>query len=201
MYLLPTASSMKGLPSWYGVMTSAAQWGDRPIREGRPWALDNGVFTGAFDEAAFLQALDAKREHQGSCLFVAAPDVLGDAASTLDAWREWRPLIEGKGYRAAFVLQDGMTPSTLPEDATAVFLGGSTGWKMSDDALDLLAGAKATGAWVHVGRVNSQRRIRRFTLAGANSCDGTYVRFAGVRRTVAALDLALAEEPLWRGAV
>lgn len=33
--------------------------------------------------------------------------------------------------------------------------------------------ARSKGAWCHIGRVNSVRRIRKCALAGASSFDGT----------------------------
>ena len=50
-------------------------------------------------------------------------------------------------------------------------------------ALMLLAQAGALGYWgVQVGRVNSARRVQACVALGADSCDGTSLRFTGVER-------------------
>lgn len=41
----------------------------------------------------------------------------------------------------------------------ALFLGGSTAWKLSPHAKALAAEAKARAKWLHMGRVNSNRRL------------------------------------------
>ena len=47
----------------------------------------------------------------------------------------------------------------------------------------LLAQAGALGYWgVQVGRVNSARRVQACVALGADSCDGTSLRFTGVER-------------------
>lgn len=53
-----------------------------------------------------------------------------------------------------------------------VFVGGSTDWKLAT-LYDWAALAQSRGAWCHVGRVNSVRRIRLCHLAGVDSFDGT----------------------------
>jgi hypothetical protein len=53
-----------------------------------------------------------------------------------------------------------------------LFVGGSTAWKWANVAA-LGEIARRTGAYLHVGRVNSQRRIGACIDAGAHSCDGT----------------------------
>jgi hypothetical protein len=61
------------------------------------------------------------------CLFVTAPDVVGDAASTLARWPFWSRLIRGLGHAPAFVAQDGITPARVPwAELGALFIGGST---------------------------------------------------------------------------
>jgi hypothetical protein len=44
---------------------------------------------------------------------------------------------------------------------------------MSENAEAVIRRAQALGKWVHVGRVNTIRRIRRFQRMGVDSVDGT----------------------------
>ncbi len=114
--------------------------------------------------------------------FVAAPDAVmqtpdgprGDWSGTLWLWRCWRPALLARRLPAAIVLQDGATPDTVPwDDVAAVFVGGSTRWKLSRAAELLVRLARARGKWAHVGRVNTFRRLARVEAMGADSFDGT----------------------------
>lgn len=142
------------------------------------WAADNGCFTHPerFDLERYLGWLAARPPH--TCLFATAPDVVGDAKATLERSAPVLPRLRALGYRAALVAQDGLEALPVPWDSFDVlFIGGSTAWKLSDAALELVREAKRRGKWVHVGRVNSYRRLRLFTDAGADSADGTFLAF------------------------
>lgn len=142
------------------------------------WAMDNGAFSG-FDEGAYIRMIEAYHPYHADhgyhgCLFVTAPDVVGDAACTLARWPFWSRLIRGLGLPPAFVAQDGLTPDRVPWDEMAtLFIGGSTAYKESADARTLCGLAKALGIWVHWGRVNGKRRYELAQMAGADSIDGT----------------------------
>ena len=56
----------------------------------------------------------------------------------------------------------------MPSDAVALFIGGTTEWKMSDEARRLM-----DGRWTHMGRVNSFRRLQLAKSWGVDSVDGT----------------------------
>jgi hypothetical protein len=143
----------------------------KPAVEGIPWAADNDAFNG-FDERRFRSMLAALEGVEG-CLFVSAPDVVGDYRSTRDLYVEWAPIITGHGLPVAYVLQDGEDGSTVPEDCAAVFIGGTTGYKMGDRAASAAHAAKADGKWLHMGRVNTMPRIRYAHSLGVDSIDGT----------------------------
>jgi hypothetical protein len=100
---------------------------------------------------------------------------LGDADATLERFRDWHIWL--CHLPLAFVLQDGSErPGRIPWDAPslrAVFLGGSTEWKLGPAAASLIAEAKRRGKWVHAGRVNSLKRIHYFKSLGVDSIDGT----------------------------
>jgi hypothetical protein len=139
---------------------------------GWTWAADNGAFTG-FDETRYLRMLDRLIDVPG-CRFVACPDVVADAASTLGLLEEWAPRLRADGWPVALVAQDGLTVDDTPwEEIDALFIGGSTGWKLGPSARDLVAAARSHGKWAHVGRVNTPGRIRYCASIGADSIDGT----------------------------
>lgn len=145
--------------------------GNTPFQR-RPWAADNGAFTG-FDAEAFLVMLERL---QGTrwCLFVAAPDVVGDAEKTLAKFKRWAIVIRAFGFPVALVAQDGLTIDATPWlEIDALFLGGTTAWKLGPEAEALARYAKANRKWVHMGRVNTLRRIRHAQRIGCDSFDGT----------------------------
>src|SRR5215471_7148533 len=144
------------------------------------WAMDNGAYSG-FDAAAFVRMLERFYGRLG-CRFVTAPDAVADAHQTLAQWPFWSKLIRGVGFVPALVAQDGMTVEDVPwSELGALFIGGSTEWKLGPQAATLIAYAKTRGLWVHVGRVNSQRRIWDMARKGVDSWDGTkYSRFSEV---------------------
>lgn len=142
------------------------------VRPGERWAGDNDSFK-AWDEGRFRRMLDRVASWP-DCLFVAAPDVVADARATLDRFRAWRDEITARGLPVALVGQDGAESLDLPWHAfDALFVGGSTAWKLSAAAADLAAEAKRRGRWVHVGRVNTRRRLKIAYDLGADSVDGT----------------------------
>lgn len=61
--------------------------------------------------------------------------------------------------------------------STACSSGGSTEWKVGPEACNLAAVASSLGKWIHVGRVNSERRFRYAQAIRADSCDGTYMTY------------------------
>lgn len=142
------------------------------ILPGQTWAADNDAFK-AWDEARFRRML-ARLAGVPGCLFVSVPDVVADMAATLSRFWEWRPEVVSKGLPTALVGQDGAEDLEIPWGSIdAWFIGGSTEWKLSATAADLAAEAKARGKWVHMGRVNTQRRLRIAHDLGCDSVDGT----------------------------
>lgn len=136
------------------------------------WAMDNGAFSG-FDEGAYVRMLERFSGRPG-CLFITAPDFVGDAASTLARWPFWSRLIRGLGHRPAFVAQDGLSHDRVPwEELGALFIGGTTQFKEGSVSRTLCGIAKAKGVWVHWGRVNGKRRYELALKAGADSIDGS----------------------------
>ncbi len=88
------------------------------------------------------------------------------------------PQIRALGYRVAFVAQDGQESLPVPWDEfDALFIGGSTEWKLGPHAREIAAEAKRRGKWLHMGRVNSERRFKYAAAIGCDSADGTYLTF------------------------
>lgn len=143
-----------------------------------PWVADNGCFGKSFNEDGWWRWLTARKHLVGTCRFATAPDVVGDHAATLERSAPWLPRIRDLGYPAAFVAQDGAGASTVPwDDLDALFLGGTTEFKLSETARRLTEEALTRGKHVHMGRVNSNRRLRLAHDWGCHSVDGTYLVF------------------------
>lgn len=135
------------------------------------FAMDNGAFS-RFDVTGFLTMLSKHERRISLCRWVAAPDVVGCARRTLECFNHWHPLMSK--WPVAFVCQDGQENLNIPwEMCAAVFIGGSTDWKMGRHAAAIVKAAKVFGKWCHVGRVNTPGRFEYFEELGADSCDGT----------------------------
>jgi hypothetical protein len=160
-------------------MTTPAQ-GNR-IPDGAMYACDNGKFGKGWPGAeAWFDWLTATVEEYGAdrCLWAVAPDVPFDAAGTLAESLPWLAKIRALGIPAAFAAQDGSENDLIPWGAFDVlFLAGSTEWKESPAAGRLAAEAKRLGLDVHMGRVNSRRRMTIASTFGCDSADGTYLAF------------------------
>lgn len=139
---------------------------------GLPWAADNAAFSG-FDPAAFCGLL-ARIGGRPGCRFVACPDVVGNAGATFDLFRVWAPVLRAVGVPVALVAQDGLDEFGVPwDEIDALFVGGSTDWKLGRAAASLTREAKARGLWVHMGRVNTRFRVRYAHGLGCDSIDGS----------------------------
>lgn len=164
-----------------GLMLNPAS-GYRPeqIQRYPAYAIDNGCFAAgdSFDVKAWLSFVEQFKPVANRCLFVVAPDVVGDAAATRERCRDILPIIRDMGFPAAFVAQDGQESLPVPWSAfDCLFIGGSTDWKLSEPAYGLVTEAKRRGRWAHMGRVNGWRRFRACLVSGFDSCDGTYIAF------------------------
>jgi len=150
----------------------------------RPWAIDNGGFSG-FDARAFLALLERESARKADCLFVASPDVVASARRTLEIFERWKTRLAG--WRVALVCQDGQESLPIPwDEIDAVFIGGSTNWKCSPAAAQIVRAAKILDKWVHIGRVNEPGRWKHFEDLGADSADGTGIaRYSHMREAIA----------------
>jgi hypothetical protein len=159
-----------------GFIDTPAQGNKRP--DGVAWVGDNGCFSDKFDEGKWWRFLINNAPSANTCLFAVAPDVVGDAAATLERSLPWLSKIRALGYPVAFVAQDGLEHIDVPwDDFDCLFVGGSTDWKLGAHARAAVREAKRRGKWVHMGRVNSERRWRYADAIGCDSVDGTYLTF------------------------
>ncbi len=135
-----------------------------------PFALDNGAYAAGteWDESRWFRMLDWARLSGQRPLWALVPDVVGDRDKTLQRWDDYAGRTASYGWPLAFAVQDGMTPVDVPRNADVVFVGGSTEWKWR--TVEMWCRAFVS---VHVGRVNSYRRLWQCHDAGAESCDGT----------------------------
>jgi hypothetical protein len=161
-----------------GFIDTPAQGNERPA--GITWAADNGCFGRGYPgDEAWLAWLHRNRRDAGRCLFATAPDVVGDAAATLERSRPFLARVRALGYPVALVAQDGLEDLAVPWDEfDALFIGGSTDWKLGPWAALLAMVAHEHGKHVHMGRVNSLKRYRYAVSIGCDSVDGTYLVFA-----------------------
>lgn len=142
------------------------------------WAADNGCFAERWDENIWMRWLK-EFEDPTKSLFATVPDVVADHAKTVDRWHQYRHQVASLGYKPAFVLQDGAVHDTTPWGTMGcLFIGGSTQFKLSETAKRFVAEAKSRSIWVHMGRVNSLKRMLLAKEWGCDSTDGTYLAFA-----------------------
>lgn len=178
IYLTPGYRKMNenNWNDYWGHIFTPAEW--MPIVEdGRSWAVDNGVFTRGFIQSEFFGFLARMSDYKTACLFVVVPDIVGNALATMDSYRQWAWKIKGLGWPVAFVAQDGQEHHDFPPEYDALFIGGTTQWKMGSGAVRCIDKAKKDGKWVHVGRVNTQRRIAYFQQLNVDSVDGTCLAY------------------------
>jgi hypothetical protein len=141
---------------------------------GARWILDNGCFGGRWTPERWSHTLERHRATPG-CLFAVVADVVADSQATFDMWARWWPAGMRRGYRVAYVAQDGCR--FIPAGPKALFIGGSTKWKLGPEARALVGLAKSRGLWVHMGRVNSLKRLRYAEALGCDSVDGTFLTY------------------------
>lgn len=178
IFLLPSPYSDYGvpiLPNECGYLLTPSQaGGDGKALHGYRWALDNECFSQGdkFNFDKYLSLCCKAMALPGECLWATVPDVVANADETARRWQRYAPAMRGIGLPLAYVAQDGMT--ALPGvDFDCLFIGGSTEWKLGATATRLICEAKQAGKWVHMGRVNSTKRLLHALKVGVDSVDGT----------------------------
>lgn len=144
-----------------------------------PFGIDNSCYKNPdIDVDLYLQWASIFVPCKHNCLFMTAPDLVGDALETWKRSESVLPRIRDLGFPAALVAQDGIENYPVRWGSFDVlFLGGTTDWKLSEAAFQIAREAKQHGIPVHMGRVNSRRRIRIAVLELCDSADGTHFVF------------------------
>lgn len=145
--------------------------------EGFQYCLDNGAWSAfaqktPWNADAFYEAL--VRFGPGAD-FVVVPDIVCGGAESLDLSKQWLKPVLQWSWHALIAVQNGHTPDDIRPLLNArvgVFVGGDTAWK--ERTMPTWAAlARECGAYCHVGRVNSQRRVLLCQMAGVDSFDGS----------------------------
>lgn len=161
--------------------------------------LDNGAWTAfqqgkSLNERLFLKAVDQMGEGAD---WIVLPDIVAGGMRSLDYSRAWLDQLRGFPTPLLIAVQDGMEPDDVREllgPTVGIFVGGTTEWKEAT-AVQWGAIARRRNCYLHIGRVNSARRIAICAAAGASSFDGTSVtRFA---KTLVPLDKATKQPDLF----
>jgi len=152
-----------------------------------PWAVDNAAFSNPDDHKFFNLCVDTwGMTGHNPPEWVAVPDAVGDHRATLrlffDWVVQWQAELGETPFPLAFVLQDGCREEEVPWDfIAAVFVGGTDQFKLQQSG-PLIRAAKERGKIVHMGRVNSLKRIKFAHSLGVDSVDGTcFSRFPNVK--------------------
>ncbi len=145
-----------------------------------PFALDNGAWSCftrgvAWDAGRFRACVAAVG---AAADWIVLPDIVAGGLASLSLSVSWLAELPG---RVLLPVQDGMAPEDVRSyvgGRVGLFVGGSTDWKLRTlRAWGRLA--RERQAWLHVGRVNTARRIGLCGDAGVHSFDGTSAsRFA-----------------------
>jgi len=178
IFLTGATMDFRIMPEWIGhLCTPLSPKLSRVSTTTRPYAIDNGCFASKhpFSLDKYLSFVSKLMKRAGRPpLFSAAPDVVGNHAETWRLSEPVLPRLREMGALPALVCQDGLTAEHLPwHQVDAIFIGGSTKWKLGHEVVKICQEAKSRGIWVHVGRVNTASRIRHcHELLHADSIDG-----------------------------
>lgn len=174
IYLSSTSNIDDRYNNTVGQMESIGHIHHSRLEKGVFWGLDNGVFTNKFNEKKWLRQLEKLLPYKDTCLFIAIPDIVGDFHGTLKRFFHYKDIV--KDYPIGFVSQDGVKIEEVPWDNfDCIFIGGTDNHKLGTEAELVIKEAKKRNKWVHIGRVNSVRRILKFWEA--DSWDGTSLGF------------------------
>lgn len=150
---------LAGRPDRLGVLLTPSNGNREWWPEGVVWACDNDCFNG-LNAPRYMQMVGRVTRFRSRPAWVSGPDVVGDWKETRRRFDVWGPLLAELGLRVGYVLQDGQPADRVPwGDIGAVFVGGTTAYKLSDAAGRLTREGHSRGLLVHYGRVNTRRRI------------------------------------------
>lgn len=160
-------------PGSVGVLIGPSYGKKVPVDPWMPLVLDNDAFIAWRDQKpwnveSWRTMLQWIRMTKITPLWAAVPDVVTNRSATIANWHIYAHEIKALGWKTAFCVQDGMTPSDVPNDADVVFVGGSDRWKFPN--LHLWTSNFPN---VHCARVNAPTMIEACERLGCQSIDGT----------------------------
>jgi hypothetical protein len=167
--------------------------------ENMPYSLDNGAWScfqqgKAFDDLAFLRAVEKMGEKAD---WIVLPDIVLGGLRSLDLSLAWLERLRGLPTPLLIAVQNDVHPDDVRSflsPSVGIFIGGDTAWK-EKTAVEWGKVARKRNCYLHMGRVNSARRIAICAAAGADSYDGSSAsRFSC---TVAPLDKATRQPDLF----
>lgn len=136
------------------------------------YILDNGAFSN-FNEKKFSKMVEFSK-YDEFCKYIVMPDVVSNAKKTFYNFYKYKNKYNLESHKCAYVVQDGINQDLLPsfDEIGCLFIGGTTKFKMSHTAFKLSKLAIENNIWVHVGRVNTPKRIDKW-FNYCNSIDGS----------------------------
>lgn len=153
--------------------------------EGFAYALDNGAWSAAgagglgtkheWNKRLFVELVEKLGDGAD---WVVAPDIVQGGLASLELSMAWLPRLLEQCARVLVPVQDGMEARHVEHivgERVGLFVGGSADWKEATTLSTWGPLAAARGCWLHVGRVNTTRRVSICTAAGATSFDGTSI--------------------------
>lgn len=144
--------------------------------EGFRYAIDNGAWSAHLQEKPWSAARFSNlvERHGDGADFIIAPDIVAGGLDSLRLSLSWFPDLEPYG-KLLIPVQDGIAPSNVRaflDERVGIFVGGTTEWKLG--TLPVWGRlARELNCYLHVGRVNTCRRIWLCQDNGADSFDGT----------------------------
>lgn len=164
-----------------GLLDCSLSPGSNHVPKGVRYMADNGRFgKGWPGYGGWWRWLRDRTEMYGraQCAFATAPDTVGDAEATLRGSLTWLAVIDFVGVPPSFVAQDGVRKYPPPWGFFDIlFLGGSDEFKLGPEGVWVTEQALERGIPVHMGRVNTRRRLRYAHSIGCTSVDGTLLAF------------------------
>jgi len=162
------------------------KWGWRLLRtpfttgrsnHGFGYALDNGAWRAhqrgePFDVDSFERMIS---DWIGGADWIVAPDIVSGGLRSLELSLSWIERLIALGSMVLIPVQDGMNVEDVRpilSSRIGIFVGGSTEFK-EGTCSEWGKLAREMGCYLHVGRVNTARRIAICIEAGADSMDGS----------------------------
>lgn len=161
------------------------------VDNGAWWAYQNKQ---SFDSAAFERVLVKFGDRAD---WIVLPDIVAGGLASLAFSLSWVDRVQRHGRLMLLPVQDGMAVGDVRphlSERVGIFIGGGTEWKLAMMAAwgELAA---EIGCYLHVGRVNTERRIALCAAAGADSFDGTSASRYSIN--TARLSRAAGQRDLW----